>query len=120
LNRAELGARAELAVADFLYASGFDLLAQNLRLGHLEIDVVARQGPLLVMTEVRARGPGALVGPFASITRTKRARLFKAAHRLWRRHPEWTTGIERVRLDVAAVHFIGRETQIEYIPGALG
>jgi Holliday junction resolvase-like predicted endonuclease len=33
-------------VADFLFASGFDILARNLKLGALELDIVARSGDL--------------------------------------------------------------------------
>ena len=29
------------------------------------------------------------------------------------------TGVERVRIDVAAVSFVGRETHVEYVPAAL-
>jgi putative endonuclease len=119
-TRARLGADAEMAVADLLYVEGFDLLARNLRLGALELDIVARKGPLLVVTEVRTRSPGWLVGPFESVGRQKRARLHKAAGRLWRQRKEWTAGVERVRIDVAAVSFEGGGTRVEYVPGALG
>jgi len=118
---AELGQRAELAVADFLFVLGFDVVARNLRLGRLELDVIARRDTLLVLTEVRTRGPGSYIGPFGSVTRTKRARLIKAAQRLWRARTEygWMRGVGRVRIDVAAVSFNGRETSVEYAPGAL-
>jgi putative endonuclease len=118
--RFQLGADAEAAVADLLYVEGFDLLARNLRLGALELDIVARRGALLVVTEVRTRSPGWLVGPFESVGRQKRARLFRAARRLWKQRREWTAGVERVRIDVAAVSFAGGRTQVEYVPGALG
>ena len=122
MTPAELGQRAELAVADLLFVLGFDVVARNLRLGRLEVDVVARRGPLVVMTEVRTRGPGSYLGPFGSVTRTKRARLVKAAQRLWRSRSEhgWMGGVERLRIDVAAVSFASRETTVEYAPGALG
>ena len=120
MTRSELGRVAELAVADYLFAHEFQVLARNLHLGHLEIDVVARKGPLLVVAEVRTRGPGYLVGPFESVGRTKRARLMKAANRLWRQRSSWTAGVERVRIDVAAVSFEGGETYVEYVPGAVG
>jgi putative endonuclease len=122
VTRGELGQRAELAVADFLFVLGFEVIARNLRLGHLEVDIVARHESLLVMTEVRTRGRGSYVGPFGSVTRTKRARLVKAAQRLWgtRRERAWMQGVERLRIDVAAVSFVGRETRVEYAPGALG
>jgi putative endonuclease len=115
----ELGRRAELAVADYLFACGFDLLARNLRLGRLEIDVVARRGSLVVMTEVRTRGATSFLGPFASVTRAKRLRLRAAADRLWRARLA-RMDIERVRIDVAAVAFRGSQTIVDYVEDALG
>jgi putative endonuclease len=117
---ATLGRNAEIAVADFLFARGFSILERNVRLGSLELDVVARKGPLLAVVEVRSRRPGALVGAFASVTSTKRGRLQRAVRRLWRERLSVLPGIKRVRIDVAAVTFVGGETRIEYAPGALG
>jgi putative endonuclease len=120
MTRHELGQRAELAVADYLFASGFDVLARNLRVGPYELDVVARRGPLVVATEVRTRGPTSFVGPFASVGWEKRRRLRAAVERLWRRSLARMPGVARVRIDVAAVTFRGRETFVEYAPDALG
>jgi putative endonuclease len=117
--RAELGQRAELAAVDYLFASGFELLARNLRLGHLELDIVARKGPLVVVTEVRTRGAGAFTGPFASVNGVKRARLRTAVGRLWRNRLSGMKGVERVRIDVAAVSFSGSETWIDYAEGVI-
>jgi putative endonuclease len=119
VTRVELGRRAELAVADCLFAAGFDLVVRNVRLGALELDIVARRGPLLVIAEVRTRGPGSLVGPFASVTRTKRKRILRATERFWRSNRHDFASIERVRIDVAAVTFVGRETHVEYAAGAI-
>lgn len=119
MTRAELGARAEAAVADYVYARGFAVLARNVRLGRLELDIVARKGPLLAVVEVRTRGPGSLVGPFESVDGAKRARLTHAVERLWRRRLPAMAGVERVRIDVAAVKFAGDRTLIDYVEGAL-
>ena len=115
----ELGRRAEVVVADELFARGFAVLARNVRLGALELDVVARRGPLVVVVEVRARRPGALVGPFESVTRAKRARLLQAVNRLWRRRLAAMSDVERVRIDVASVTFEGDRTKVEYAEGAI-
>jgi putative endonuclease len=120
LTRAELGRRAEAAVADLLFAKGFSVLARNLRLGALELDIVARKGALVVVVEVRTRGAGAWVGALESVTWTKRQRLRKATARLWRTRLVTMRSVERVRIDVAAVSFVGTETRVEYIPGAVG
>jgi putative endonuclease len=119
VTRFELGRLAELAVAEYLFAAGFDLVARNCRLGALELDIVARKGPLLVVTEVRTRGPTAFVRAFESVTRTKRARLTRAVERLWRDRRDWMIGVERVRIDVAAVVFEGSETRVEYVEAAI-
>jgi putative endonuclease len=119
VTRAELGQRAEFAVADCLFALGFEVLARNLRLGHLELDVVARKGSLLVVTEVRTRGPSSYLRAFESVTPLKRSRVLTAVDRLWRRRSSWMMGIDRVRVDVAAVTFVGRATHVEYAPAAI-
>jgi len=116
---AELGRNAEVAVADYLFAEGFSILSRNVRLGSLELDIVARKGSLVAIVEVRSRRPGALVGAFESVTATKRARLLRAVKRLWRESLSALHGIERVRIDVAAVTFAGGLTRIEYAKGAL-
>jgi putative endonuclease len=115
----ELGEHAEIAVADYLFAAGFDVLWRNLRVGSLELDVVARRGPLAVAVEVRTRKPGALVGPFQSVGRTKRKRVLEATRRLWDRHLRRMPDIQRLRIDVAAVTFDRGETRVTYAEGAL-
>ncbi|HZU82781.1 MAG TPA: YraN family protein [Polyangiaceae bacterium] len=118
-ERHRLGRRAELAVADYLVARGFSVLARNLRLGRLELDVVARRGGLIVVVEVRTRGPGSFERAFESVSRTKRARLARAVERLWRERLARMPSVDRVRIDVAAVTFEEQRTLVEYIEGAL-
>lgn len=119
MTRAEAGRRAEIAVADLLFARGFRILARNLRLGALELDVVARRGPLVVVVEVRTRGEGALTRAFESIGRTKRRHLAHAVERLWNRRFASASDVERIRIDAAAVTFAGGKTRVEYVEGAL-
>jgi putative endonuclease len=117
--RASRGRRAEEAVADYLVAHEFEVLERNLRLGRLEIDLVARRGPLVVVVEVRTRGPGSFVSALASITAKKRARLVLATERLWRQRLAGMPDVERVRIDVAGVSFDDGKTCVEYIEGAV-
>jgi putative endonuclease len=114
-----VGRRAEVAVSDYLFAHGFSVLGRNVRLGALELDIVARKGSLVVVVEVRTRRAGAVVGPFASVTALKRARVLRAAQRLWRSKLARMRDVQRLRIDVAAVAFVGRETRIAYAPGAI-
>jgi putative endonuclease len=114
-----LGQRAELAVVDYLVVRRFDILGQNVRLGSLELDVVARQGPLVAVVEVRTRGKTSYQHAFESLNATKRARLHRAVRRLWREQLRAMPGVERVRIDVAAVTFEGGVTSVEYVEGAI-
>ena len=114
-----LGRNAELAVADYLVANGYDVLERNLRLGPLELDLVAQRGSLVAVVEVRTRGRGAFEGAFESVGAAKRARLVRAVECLWQERLAAAPGIERVRIDVAAVTFDGAETRVEYVEGAI-
>jgi putative endonuclease len=113
------GSRAEEAVADYLVARGFDVIARNVRFGALEIDLVARKGDLAVAVEVRTRGPGSFVGALGSVDETKRKRIVRACERLWQRTLSKVDGIARMRIDVAAVHFDGATTRVDYIEAAI-
>lgn len=102
-TRRALGSRAEQAVLAHLEAQGVEILAVNLRVGHLELDLVAREGPVIVVIEVRTRGPGAWVRALDSVDAKKRERLRRAAEGLWRRRFARDPTVERMRFDVAAV-----------------
>ena len=100
-------------------AQGFEILLQNVRVGALEIDVVARKGSLLTIVEVRTRGATAYQRALASVTPTKRKRLVSAADRLWRERYASDPTLERVRFDVIAITFDGEDhAEVEHIPAA--
>ena len=117
--RQERGKAAEVAVAAALEAEGFTIVALNLRLGHLELDIVARCAELVVVVEVRSRGPGARTTGFGSISATKRDRIRRAAKRLWRDRYMLDPTVCRLRLDAASVTFRGGQAQISYCAGAI-
>jgi len=114
-----LGRRAEAAVVEYLERGGASIVATNLRVGRLEIDIVAREGPLILVVEVRARGPGAWSRGFGSLSGEKRARIRRAAERLWQRRYKNDPSAERLRIDAASVTFTETgEAVIEYAKAA--
>ena len=118
-RRHALGREAEQLAAEHLVANGFRLLWRNLRIGALEIDIVAAKGDLVVVVEVRARGPGSFEKPLASISRTKRKTLLRAVRALWKGRLAKMSDVQRVRIDVAAVtRDAGGATSLEWIAGA--
>jgi putative endonuclease len=106
-------------VADYLVERGFAVVAKNLRLGKLELDVVARRAELIVVVEVRTRGAGAWTSAFGSIDLAKRRRIRRAGERLWQRRYKNDASVERMRFDAASVSFDteGRPT-VEYVEAA--
>jgi putative endonuclease len=116
--RARLGQRAEDAVAAYLQSAGFSIVARNLRLGRLEIDLVARRAELVVVVEVRTRGAGAWTTGLGSLSRAKCERIRRAGQRLWRDRYKADATVERMRFDAASVHFSGERADIDYVVAA--
>lgn len=117
--RHQVGRKAEASVVRYLEERGFRIEATNLRLGALEIDIVARSGPLIVVVEVRSRSEQAWVSGLASISFTKRKRIRWAGERLWRMRYRHDPKVERMRFDVAAVRFdADGHASIEYVEAA--
>jgi putative endonuclease len=79
---AEAGARGEQAAADFLRArQGFVILTRNWRSPRDqrdEIDLVCRDGEVLVFVEVKARAAGALVSGYHAVDERKKRALRRA------------------------------------------
>jgi putative endonuclease len=97
---------------------GFQIVATNLRLSYLEIDVVARRGELVVVVEVRSRGRGAWTSGFGSIDGKKRYRIRLAGQRLWQRRYQHDLSVKRLRYDAASVVFGPSGPVIEYVEAA--
>ena len=101
-----------------MVARGFQIVATNLRLSYLEIDVVARRDDLVVVVEVRSRSSSAWTSGFGSIDGKKRYRLRLAGQRLWSRRYRHDASINRLRFDAASVVFGPNGPEIEYVEAA--
>jgi putative endonuclease len=118
LTRMDLGRRAEDAVAHYLLEHGAQIVARNLRLGMLEIDVVARLDRLVLVVEVRFRSAQSWTSGFSSIDGKKRTRIRRAGERLWNRRYRNDPTVDRLRFDAASVTFLNDVPNIEYMSGA--
>jgi len=79
---------------------------------------VARRGDLIVVVEVRSRGPGAFTTGFGSLDGRKRHRIRLAGQRLWERRYQHDPSVNRLRFDAASVVFTSAGPQIEYVEAA--
>ncbi|WP_035056357.1 YraN family protein [Andreprevotia chitinilytica] len=73
------GQEAENRAAEYLVNRGLKLVARNWRCKAGELDLICRDGNTLVFVEVRQRRSRAFGGAAASITASKRAKLWAAA-----------------------------------------
>lgn len=77
------------------------MLKQRYRCRVGELDLVCRDGPTLVIVEVRARSSTSVASAVETIDRRKRERIVKATRHLLMRHPHW--GEAPLRFDVFSV-----------------
>lgn len=110
------GPAAELAARRFLEARGFRVIATNYRSRHGEVDLVARDGQLLVFAEVRLRRNAGFGGAAASVTARKQQKIIATAGAFLQHHPEFAHC--NCRFDVIALHGPGQDWQIEWIAAA--
>jgi len=114
-RRAALGARAEQMACDHLVAQGFAIVARNVRVGRLELDVIAQRGRLLVFCEVRSRSSDRIMTPAQSIQPQKVHRVRSAAAAWLKQHP--APGRD-IRFDAISVVFDRPEGRLNHLVGA--
>ena len=95
------------------------ILDRNLRVKQLELDIVAIDGDVVAIVEVRTRGKGSWAKALASVDHKKRDRLKRAAKLLWAKRFSKLPGITRMRFDVAAVTLeADGSSEIDYVRAA--
>ena len=100
-----LGRRAEDVASSFLLNDGYVILGRNVRVSRLEIDVIARLGPVVAVVEVRTRGGGSWLKPLDTLDWKKKRRVRAAGETLWRKRFKNDASLERMRFDIIAVTF---------------
>ncbi|MEU1852089.1 YraN family protein [Streptomyces sp. NPDC019990] len=100
--RSAMGRYGEDLAARRLAAAGMTVLERNWRSGRTgEIDIVARDGDVLVICEVKTRREGPFEHPMAAVTPRKAERLRGLAERWIQTHGGAPPG--GVRIDVVGV-----------------
>jgi putative endonuclease len=95
-----LGRQGEQMAADYLTTAGLDILERNWRCSQGEIDIVAADGRVLVICEVKTRSDVRFGTPLEAITRQKAWRLRRLAA-LWLATQH--VMFDEVRIDVVGV-----------------
>lgn len=110
----EKGKWGEAEAVRFLRSQGLEILAMNWKFLHLEIDIVARDGPKLVVVEVKTRGTDAFGEPETFVNKTKQRKLIRAANHYLTQH---NLG-EEIRFDVIGIVRNKNGYSIRHIPDA--
>lgn len=79
MDRRELGKRGESAAAAYVQRAGMTLAAMNWRTASGEVDIVAWDGPDLVLVEVKTRRSTRMGTPEEAVSPTKQRRLVRLA-----------------------------------------
>ena len=116
-DRRQLGRFGEAYAARYLVERGMVVLDRNWRCDAGEIDLVLRDGPVLVVCEVKTRSSTAFGSPVEGVTEQKAERLRRLADRWLEEH-----GVRprEVRLDLVGV-LVPRSggPQVEHVRGVL-
>lgn len=81
IERPTRGEDTEDRARELLRLEGYEIVARNWRCRTGEIDIIARDGPVLAFVEVKSRCSVSFGGPEAAVHRAKQRRIIAAAQR---------------------------------------
>lgn len=117
---AALGRFGEDAAVAHLEAAGWEILDRNWRCPQGELDIIARDGAVVVFVEVKTRSSVAYGAPVDAVGHMKSARIRRAAV-LWLAERRGTDRAQRfgeVRFDVVSVLRTAAGLRIERVEAA--
>jgi putative endonuclease len=95
-----VGRYGEDVAARHLAEAGLEIVERNWRCGEGEIDIVARDGRVLVICEVKTRSSSAFGMPAEAVTRKKADKLRRLAYVWLQQH---NGHVDEIRFDVVSV-----------------
>jgi putative endonuclease len=118
MKRKTTGIIGEKIAADFLAKQGYEIIETNYRCKEGEVDIIAKDGDVLVFIEVRAKNSRMFGSPEESITARKKEHLKNVAARYQETHDYL---LQQYRIDFVAVELDrgGRPRRIEVIKNAV-
>jgi putative endonuclease len=110
-----LGNAGEAAAERWLRRAGFTIVARGFRARCGEIDLIAREGALVVFVEVKTRTNDAFGRPAEAVTAQKRGRIARVAS-VFLARAGWED--RACRFDVVEVVPVGARWRVTHIPDA--
>jgi putative endonuclease len=110
----QIGKKGEELAANFLRSKGLKILFMNWTHKHLEVDIIALDKNILVLTEVKTRSDYNFGLPEEAVTRQKEKNLIQAAEAFLSIHQL----DYEVRFDIISIKFNSQNVEIRHIPDA--
>jgi len=110
----DLGRKGEELAVGHLRSIGYEILAVNWFSHHLEIDIIAKDGPELVIVEVKSRGSNSYEHPSEAVSNKKIRFLVNAAEAYIQ---ENNLNLD-TRFDVISIIFYGVKFEMEHFKDA--
>ncbi|HRS54441.1 MAG TPA: YraN family protein [Bacteroidales bacterium] len=109
-----IGKIGEDIAADFLLKKGYKILERNWRVGQYEIDIIAQDGNVIVIVEVKTLKSNNVITPEAIVGKQKQKNLIKAANI----YMDYKNLSFEIRFDIVAILLKNNNSYINYIPDA--
>lgn len=107
-NKKEFGYKGEESAASFLCGKGFNIIDRNVKLGHSEIDIIAKNDKNIIFVEVKTRRAYPDIHhkfgrPASAVDFKKRTKLWEGAEKYLKRNSEKYEALQP-RIDVVEVY----------------
>ena len=106
MNIQKTGWLGEVRAAAFLRRQGMRILARRYRTAHGEIDLIAREGAVIVFIEVKTRPHGRLDSGLAAVNAEKRGHIRYAAREYLRTHGQTEFRFDVIEISAAGLRHI--------------
>ncbi|MCG6188761.1 YraN family protein [Maribellus maritimus] len=114
VSQREIGEKAEGIAEQHLAKLGYTILDKNWHYGHLELDIIARDGEQLVIVEVKSRNGIRYEHPSEAVTNSKMKRIVEAADAyILKKDIDLET-----RFDVVTIIFFNQRYELEHFKDA--
>ena len=118
-SSSEQGRIAEQLASDYLKKNyGLVLLDRNYRTPYGEIDLIMKDGDIMVFIEVRSRTKDNFLRPLESIDRNKCMRIIRSSEYYLQRHVSNLNRLEKCRFDVVTLSGPLETARLEWIKNA--
>lgn len=111
----ETGKSGESAAVQYVENLGYRIIVKNWRYKHLEVDIIAMDGPILVFIEVKTRRSALYGAPSEAVSYHKQQKLDRAANL----YISYSKHQGDIRFDIVSIYIDpSNHHQIEYIKDA--